>query len=365
MPKQSGLLKGSLLPRGTMETPWFRRPSTLPLAIAILAMIIITAGGTIRIYDAGESCPDWPQCFGTWGFDISEEDQEDWYEETKEYDSRGPDKRYTTFEIFIEWVHRLLAAIMALPVLANFLIILNRKKLYGKSLVKISFFTGILLTLQGAAGAVTVRFDNADWSVALHLGLASCFVYILLWQYFSMRKAEGAKWAMFRVSNKFKQLQLKRLKILTASIFLLLILGAWVSSSPNGNQGCSVGFPDGWPKCQGSVLPTLDDSGILVQMVHRSGAGLVGIALIFGGMKFRESAKANDIHFGYTRTFDIATGLWMTNVLVGGLYVVFAKLGEFPEKLSLLHLLLGVASFLCASVGLMLLKLGEEVGEDE
>ena len=30
--------------------------STLPLAIAIMAMMIIVVGGTIRIYDAGESC---------------------------------------------------------------------------------------------------------------------------------------------------------------------------------------------------------------------------------------------------------------------------------------------------------------------
>ena len=55
-----------------MVSEWLRRPSTLPLAVAIMAILIITVGGTIRIYDAGESCPDWPQCFGTWGFDISE-----------------------------------------------------------------------------------------------------------------------------------------------------------------------------------------------------------------------------------------------------------------------------------------------------
>ena len=72
-----------------MESKWFRRPSTLPLAIAVMAMMIIIVGGTIRIYDAGESCPDWPQCFGTWGFDVSEEDQGKWYDETEEYDSRG------------------------------------------------------------------------------------------------------------------------------------------------------------------------------------------------------------------------------------------------------------------------------------
>ena len=348
-----------------MEAKWFQRPSTLPFAIAIMAMLIITVGGTIRIYDAGESCPDWPKCFGTWGFDISEEDQGEWYDETEEYDSRGPDKRYTTFEIFIEWIHRLLAATMAIPVLANFLIILKRKEIYGKSLVRISFFTGILLTIQGIAGAVTVRFDNADWSVALHLGLASIFVSILIWQFLSMRKIEGAKWSMLKVPDSFKSAQMKRLTLMTASIFLLLILGAWVSSSPDGNQGCSVGFPDGWPKCQGDILPSLDNSGILVQMVHRFGAGIVGVALILGGMKFKESARESDVHFGYSRTFNIATSLWLINVFVGGMYVVYAKMGDFPEKLSLLHLLLGVTSFLAAAVGLMMLRLSDEGGLDE
>ena len=51
--------------------------------------------------------------------------------------------------------------------------------------------------------------------------------------------------------------------------------------------------------------------------------------------------------------------------LRGGLYVVEAKVGDFPEGLSLLHLVLGVASFLVASVGLMLLQMSEEGAEDE
>lgn len=348
-----------------MESKWFRRPSTLPLAIAVMAMMIIIVGGTIRIYDAGESCPDWPQCFGTWGFDVSEEDQGKWYDETEEYDSRGEDKRYTTFEIFIEWIHRVLASLMAIPVLANFLIIYKQREKYGSSLVKISFFTGILLTVQGIAGAVTVRFDNADWSVALHLGLACCFVFILLWQYIAMRKIEGANWKIFNVPDSFKQKEMKRYTILTASIFLLLILGAWVSSSPNANQGCSIGFPDGWPKCQGDFLPSLDNSGILIQMVHRTGAGIVGIGLILGVMKFKESAREQSIHEGFAKCLDIATLLWIVNVFVGGLYIVEAKMGDFPEGFSLLHLVLGVASFLAAAIGLMLLRISEEGAEDE
>ena len=348
-----------------MDTKWFRRPSTLPLAIAMMAMVIIVAGGTIRIYDAGESCPDWPQCFGTWGFDVSEEQQGEWFNETEEFDSRGEDHRYTTFEIFTEWIHRLLASLMAIPVLANFLIIWKRKEIYGEKLVKASFLTGILLTIQGIAGAITVKYDNADWSVALHLGLASSFMFILLWQYVSMRKCEGVKWQVLISPPGFKKSEFKRLLILTIAIFLLLILGAWVSSSADGNQGCSVGFPDGWPKCQGDFLPTMDASGIIIQMVHRLGAGIVGIALILGGMKFREKTKELGAHHGYWKCLDLATGFWMLNVVVGGMYVVFAKMGDFPESLSLLHLLIGVASFLSISVGLICLQLSEEGAEDE
>ena len=40
-------------------------------------------------------------------------------------------------------------------------------------------------------------------------------------------------------------------------------------------------------------------------------------------------------------------------------------MGDFPEGFSLLHLVLGVASFLAAAIGLMLLRISEEGAEDE
>ena len=81
-----------------------------------LTIIVIAVGGVIRIYDAGESCPDWPTCFGTWGFDVSEAEQEAWYEENpNEIDSRGSGHRYSTFQIFTEWFHRILAGAVLGP----------------------------------------------------------------------------------------------------------------------------------------------------------------------------------------------------------------------------------------------------------
>lgn len=350
-----------------MENDWVKRPSSLPLFIAVMAMVVIVVGGTIRIYDAGESCPDWPQCFGTWGFDVSEEDQGKWYNSTEEYDSRGPDHRYTTFEIFVEWVHRLIASLLAIPVLANFLIIYRKREVYGNDLVKVSFATGILLTIQGIAGAVTVRFDNADWTVALHLTLASIFVSVLLYQFVLMRKREGADWSCFKVPIEFRKTEFKRVTILTLSVLILLILGAWVSSTAGGNynQGCSIGFPDGWPKCQGDLLPSLDGAGIIVQMVHRLGAGLVGIALIVGTMKLKEKSVELDTSRAFSKFMHMSLGFWVLNVFVGGFYIVFAENGDFPEGLSLLHLVFGVASFLAAAVSWILLKTSDGDTEDE
>ena len=351
-----------------MDSPWYKRPSSLPLGIFLTALVIIIVGGSIRVLDAGESCPDWPRCFGQWTFDVSEEEQGIWYEENPdEIDSRGAEYRYTTLEIFVEWFHRLIASLISIPVLANFLLIRRKREIYGDHLVKVSFFTGILLIIQGIAGYTTVKFDNEDWTVALHLTLALSFLSILLWQWMLMRKKEGAKWSMLSVPANFVASEFKRFVSLTSAILLLLILGSWVASTAGGNynQACSVGFPDGWPKCQGNWLPSFDGAGILVQMIHRFGAGIVGIALILGGMKIREKTREYDAPIGYSRCFDIATGFWLANIFVGGLYIVFAKTGDFPEGLSLVHLTIGIAGFLSAAIATMLLRISSYSDEQQ
>ena len=92
-----------------MEPPWWRRPSTLPLVLAVMALRIVVVGGSIRINDAGESCPEWPTCFGTWHFVVSEDDQAAYWEANPDQiDSRGEDHLYTVFQIFVEWFHRIL-----------------------------------------------------------------------------------------------------------------------------------------------------------------------------------------------------------------------------------------------------------------
>ena len=325
-----------------------------------MALLIITVGGTIRIHDAGESCPDWPQCFGTWGCAVDEAEQAAYWEANPDQiDSRGADHRYTIFEIFVEWFHRLLVGIIAVPILINAIVAQKLKSEYGEGVRNLAVVSGFLLIIQAIAGAITVYFDNADWTVAMHLSLASIFTSLLVWQYIAMRAHEGAQWAFLSTSKSFLNRQKKRLISITASVFILLILGAWVSSTAGGNynQSCSIGFPNGWPKCQGSILPSIDGPGILVQMIHRFGAAIVGLILILTAARIRVDARDAGEGEAFSRAAEVVTGFWILNVFVGGMYIVFADSEEFPELISLLHLVFGVTSFIAAAVTLMMLRL--------
>ena len=325
-----------------------------------MALFIIAAGGTIRINDAGESCPDWPQCFGTWGFDVSVDEQGAyWAENPDEIDSRGADHRYTTFEIFSEWFHRLLVGIIAVPVLLNAIIARKMVDTYGKSVYYSTLFSGILLIVQALVGALTVYMDNIDWSVAMHLSLASIFTSSFLYQFYAMRRAEKPDSGLFNIHSDFVSSSKKRVDSMVGAVFTLLILGAWVSTTAGGqyNQGCSVGFPNGWPKCNGSFLPSLDGPGILVQMIHRFGAVLVGLILVSGSARLRADARQFEVTPAFGRITDWAAGLWILNVLVGGSYIVLADMDDFPEWISLLHLLFGVLCFLVAVSASFILRL--------
>ena len=272
----------------------------------------------------------------------------------------------------MEWFHRLLVGIIAVPILINAIVAQKLKSEYGEGLRNLAVVSGVLLIIQAIAGAITVYFDNADWTVAMHLSLASIFTSLLVWQYVAMRAQEGANWAFLSTSKAFLNRQKKRLINITASVFVLLILGAWVSSTAGGNynQACNIGFPNGWPKCQGSILPSIDGPGILVQMVHRFGAAIVGLVLILTAAKIRVDARDSGEGEGFSRAAEVVTGFWILNVFVGGMYIVLADSKEFPEFISLLHLVFGVTSFIAAAVTLMMLRLAYlrktyDIGENE
>lgn len=310
-------------------------------------MIVIGLGGLIRIYDAGESCPDWPLCFGTIGFDISEEEQEAWYiENPDEVDSRGSGHRYTTFQIFTEWFHRILAGLVLGP-----LVILNWYMLRGgEEKVKFaSTLTVVLIVWQGAIGWLTVEMDNLHWSVALHLSSALAFTMSMFWLWLTLTRTEDGlpKWLRFdySISKKWKF----RVGLLSLGAFVSIFSGTFVSTTPGANFGCGVdGLPDSWPLCNGKIVDSVEDVVAQSQIIHRWFVGLMLIALIFASYSISNEQTENDVlrNWIWGSTF-----LFFVNTSIGAIYVLSWDLEEgFFEFLSLVHLMMASLTFVTMAI---------------
>ena len=327
--------------------PWNHR---LPLALAALAMLIIITGGWVRIADAGESCPDWPACFGGWQFDGPSGEQQAWWaEHPGEADRRwldDPEFAYSTGQIFTEWLHRLLVGLIALPVLwSHYAVWQRRAALPGAA--EAHLHATLLLLAQAAVGAITVGFDNAPWSVALHLLLALAFVTALVRVALMARLAEGPLPERFRVPREVASQQARLVAGLVLAALALLLVGAWLATGYH--RGACGGGWEAWPLCEGMLLPGLE-LGVMAQMLHRLLAVGVGAALFWGGQWLRNNGGRSVV----TRLVDGALGVFILNLFVGGFYLVMASDSDYPGWLSLLHLLLGVGTFLHLAVAWLL-----------
>ena len=312
-----------------------------------LTVVVIGLGGLIRIYDAGESCPDWPLCFGTLGFDISEEEQEAWYiENPDEVDSRGSGHRYTTFQIFTEWFHRILAGLVLGP-----LVILNWYMLKGgEGKVKFaSTLTVVLIVWQGAIGWLTVEMDNLHWSVALHLSSALAFTMSMFWLWLTLTRMEDGLpgWLRFdySISKKWKV----RVGLLSLGAFFSIFSGTFVSTTPGANFGCGVnGLPDSWPLCDGKIVDSVEDVVAQSQIIHRWFVGLMLIALISASYSISNEQSGNNVlrNWIWASTF-----LFFANTSIGAIYVISWDLEEgFFEFLSLVHLMMASLTFVTMAI---------------
>ncbi len=342
----------------------FGRVSVEKLTAAIIGItiLVIAAGGVIRIYDAGESCPDWPTCFGTWGFDISEEDQKEWFDENpSEIDSRGSSHTYTSFQIFTEWIHRLLAGALLGPlVILNWLLIRKDEELTNE--VKLASLISVLLIgWQGFLGYVTVRLDNLHWSVALHLASALLFLMSLVWIWLTAvrDKDEIPSWIEF--DPILAKRWTKRIAILSFGTFLTLFLGVFVSTTPGANQGCGVsGFPGSWPLCNDSIYQKVVDFEAQSQIIHRFLVSIVGAILIITCYIIWKENNEGEYGTLLCKWIWMSSGLYFINIALGGLYVLSAKLENFEivyfELLSLIHLLIASLVFIMITSILLTIK---------
>ena len=92
-------------------------------------------------------------------------------------------------------------------------------------------------------------------------------------------------------------------------------------------------------------------------MIHRIGALLVGVVLIISLLRLKEDKEDFGNSTPYYNALLYTTLLWFANLMIGAAYLIKAKIGEFPEWISLLHLLGGVSTFIVAASGPMMFRL--------
>ena len=191
---------------------------------------------------------------------------------------------------------------------------------------------------------LTVKYDNISWSVAAHLALAQALALSLLWAWIRWMDAEQCLPKWMKIPQKNENQMPPRLYDLSLSTMVVLVLGAFVSSMEGQNGTCSVGSFDAWPLCNGSLFASLTEN---MQFVHRFAVIIVGAWPLWNLRGLERGTIRRMLH--------ACIGFYILNLLLGGAYVLTATSG-FIEILSLAHLLLASASFLCIGFAALLAR---------
>lgn len=289
-----------------------RRWGRLALVTAVLAYLLIVLGGVVRITGSGMGCgPDWPLCDGRLVplFDL---------------------------ETFIEWSHRMVAALVGIVVagVAVHAWWPGRGESF-RPWRKLAAVALALLVVQVLLGAVTVRLELPPWTVILHLGTAMALLGVLV---------AGATRALGPDRRPARDATARVGWATAGAGFAVVLLGALVA-----NLGAAPSC-QGFPLCNGQLLPA-GAPGVHLHWTHRlAGYGLAAwaLALPFWARRRRPDDPA------VRRWAWIAAGLALGQVAVGAALV----LTHLPEALQATHLAVGTA--LWAALVALAVRLGRE-----
>lgn len=220
---------------------WFQR---LLLLTIFLTFVLVMIGGTVRATGSGLGCPDWPMCHGQ---------------------IIPPAEKHT----LIEFSHRTAASIVGFVFLGlTFFAFRTERK--NKLVFWLAFSAGLLLVAQIILGGITVKKELPPEIVAAHLGTAMTFMGVLIvTATVSLARSRGLEAVRGALASNYT-----RLAMLSALVaFATLVLGSYISNT-SAALAC-----DGWPLCNGTVVPR-GDSDVGLHWMHRLVAAMLGVVLL-------------------------------------------------------------------------------------
>ena len=212
----------------------------LALAATLLAVIVVGLGAYTRLVHAGLGCPDWPGCYGFLIVPQSEQ-------AIAIANSRFPDAPVEVDKGWAEMVHRYVAGVLMLLVLAHAIMAYRYRKQPQYPLILPFVLLG-LICLQAAFGMWTVTLKLWPQVVTAHLlgGFATLGLLFL----FTLRLSK-LNWQPLAPTWRLERLR-KMSAVGLVLVVLQIILGGWTSSNY-----AALACPD-LPTCQGQWIPAVD-----------------------------------------------------------------------------------------------------------
>jgi protoheme IX farnesyltransferase len=247
-------------------------------------LFLVTLGVIVRATDSGLGCPDWPFCYG------------------KVLPAADDPKAW------IEWLHRGVAALLGLLILAQavFAYIDHRDR---RSLLWPSIGAVLLVGFQAYLGRETVRLGNSGPSVTAHLAtsqaLLGLLIFILVRSYFPARIGGRGASQRFTILASFG----------AAAIYVLLLFGSQVTARVIASG--SLVFSD-WPLMGGSLVPALT-ALTSAEVLHRWVAVVVGLIVAVVAIA---AVRTQRPHSTVVRLAVAAAVVYLAQVLIGGIQVL-------------------------------------------
>ena len=203
------------------------------LGTAALTWGLIVFGAVVRVTESGLGCGnDWPLCNGT---------------------IFPPLDNITAW---IEWLHRLFAALIGFCGLATLALAWRHYRLHDARVLRLTAIAAGFFILQSALGAIVVFLDLPPTFVTLHLGVAMLLLAALL-------AAAIVAWHKPILARESDSV-LAHAGINAAFALLIILTGALVRGS-GATLACVA-----WPLCYAGVILPLDEGALaVIHMLHR------------------------------------------------------------------------------------------------
>ncbi len=286
----------------------------------LLALTVIVLGATVRLSDAGLSCPDWPGCYGQLTVSAAAASPET-------VQARWPDHPLEPERAHLEMFHRYAAGTLGVLILV---VAVNawrrhRARVAGSALLG-------LLVFQALLGMWTVTLKLEPLIVVGHLIGGLAILSVLWWLVLDDALATSIGGAQAPVLVRdLRPVFLKTLALVGLGVLLAQIaLGGWTASN-HAALACQ-----GFPTCNGAWWPRADFAAgfapaadgafdaptgaglIAIHWTHRLGA--LALVLVLGSLVLASTRAPGAIRRAglvVGALLLIQVGLGIANVLAG------------------------------------------------